>query len=182
MDRERASPFSFRLPYTRCEDGILKTVEFVNELPETESILPGHVLLHTAEALFCWTRLTVVGRLAAEHLRRRHRGNRRKMNYGTCPCDLQKLVPRPHTRLLPYIRKSSSGDTRRHKKLRTPSPDPRTVASAQLHVVTANPHPPQAFFAFTGQPRRRRPSQTTRRSAPRPLRVDRVGSAHLTPP
>jgi hypothetical protein len=102
--RVRALLSALRLPNTRCEVGILKTVEFVKELHATDSIFPRHVLVTPPRRLRCWTRATEVSRLAAGHLRRRQRGNRWRMNRGTRPCDLQKLLKSTHSAPAPLYK------------------------------------------------------------------------------
>lgn len=99
----------------------------------------------------CWTRLTEVERLAAGHLRRRRRENRRKMKSGTGPRDLRKLTKNLHARLSSHIRKNHFCVTRLPEIITTPEP----ASPTGCHCQSA--HFPKTFFRVYGPPTTMKP-------------------------
>jgi hypothetical protein len=71
--RNSSHVFSLRVPNTPCEVGIHKTVEFLTELHETDSIFPGHVLNSHRRGASQTGHAERLVRLTAGLLRRRHR-------------------------------------------------------------------------------------------------------------
>jgi hypothetical protein len=71
--RNSSHVFSLRVPNTPCEVGIHKTVEFLTELHETDSIFPGHVLHSHRRGASQTGHAERLVRLTAGLLRRRHR-------------------------------------------------------------------------------------------------------------